>query len=447
LKCVGSVNNLDMRRLVAIVSSCALLLAPAAAEAAKKPPPRKGGTVHRAWPAKGHTFKPHSYMARFLARQVGPVKITKRMRRAARRPHASIAADTAPSTTKDASSTQKLYLVRSYDIPSDDPSAARLANLSWTYDSAISAVALDADKDPAQAQQLLDQLAALQRTDGSLDFAYDTSTGASVQQFRAGTIAWVGYAAALHRQATGATRYNALTAGAAKWLLTQQQASGLLRGGPDVTWASTQNNLLAYLFLNLLAISPPSGLTSTQLTTAASKIAGGLESLLVTPASGQLAFAQGTNDALRPLDAQTLGIIYLLARGRYADALKVHNYVESAFKLSSRTITKSTAVATFNNSYSASGPFSGYRPYATGGPDVIWHEGSAQADFTTGLLGLDNSAQDKAIAAWAAVTTSRKQGPLQSDRTVTDSTINEYHVWPASAGTSWSLIAANGLPG
>ena len=71
-------NPLDMRRLLVIVSSCALLLAPAAAEAAKKPPHRKGGRVHRAWPAEGHKSKPHSYLARFLARQVGPVKITKR---------------------------------------------------------------------------------------------------------------------------------------------------------------------------------------------------------------------------------------------------------------------------------------------------------------------------------------------------------------------------------
>jgi hypothetical protein len=125
----------------------------------------------------------------------------------------------------------------------------------------------------------------------------------------------------------------------------------------------------------------------------------------------------------------------------------VHNYVESAFKLANRSVAKSTTLGTFNNSYSATGPFSGYRPYATGGPDVLWHEGSAQADFTTGLLGLDNSSQDKAIDAWAKITTSRKQGPLQSDRTVTDSAVNEYHVWPASAGTSWSLIAAEGLPG
>jgi hypothetical protein len=176
------------------------------------------------------------------------------MRNAARKPpaHTTALRCTVPSLTSDTSGTQKLYLVRSYDIPSDDPSAARLANLSWTYDSAISAVALDSDNDPSQAAQLLDQLSAPQRTDGSLDFAYDT------------------------------------------------------------------------------------------------------------------------------------------------------------------------AIATFNGTYSAAGPFSGYRPYATGGPDVLSREGSAQADFTTRLLGLDNSAQDKAIAAWTAITTTRKQGPLQSDKTVTD---------------------------
>src|ERR1700748_53513 len=106
-----------MRRLVVIVSSLALLCSPAVAEAAKKPPARKGGKIHRAWPAKGHNFKPHTYLARFLARQVGPVKITRAMKRAARKPPAhatALAASTIPSVTPDTSGSQKLYLVRSY---------------------------------------------------------------------------------------------------------------------------------------------------------------------------------------------------------------------------------------------------------------------------------------------------------------------------------------------
>jgi hypothetical protein len=441
-----------MRRLIVIVSSLALLLSPAAAEAAKKkhPPHRKGGHVHRAWPAKGHGGKPHSGLGRFLARQVGPTRITKAMRRAARHAHAAAAGTTTtaiPSPVADISGSQKLYLVRSYNIPANDPSAARLANLSWTYDSAIAAIALDADGDTAEAQQLLDQLAALQRTDGSLDFAYDTTNGNSIQLFRTGTIAWAGYAAALHRAVTGSKRYDSLEAGAAKWLLARQLPSGLLVGGPDVTWASTQHNEIAYLFLAAAAAEPVGGLSATTLATAATKVAAGIDSqLTITPASGQLGFVEGTNDALRPIDAQTLGILYLLGRGRYADALKVHAYIESAFKLTGRTIAKSSATSTFNTTYSSAGTFSGYRPYATGGPDVLWNEGSAEADLATKLLGLDHSAQDTALLAWMGVTSPLKLGPLQADRTVTDSTVNEYHVWPASAGTSWTLLAIRGFP-
>jgi hypothetical protein len=357
------------------------------------------------------------------------------MRRAAR-----ISQVTSPSMTPDASGKSALYLVRSYAIPANDPSAARLANLSWTYDSAVSAVALLTTGEPAQARQLLDQLAALQRTDGSLDFAYDTSNGASIQLFRTGTIAWAGYAALLYRLTEDSSRYNALIAGAARWLLARQLPTGLLAGGPDVAWASSQHNLVAYQFLSLLALSPVTGFSSGGLVSAASKIAAGIDSTLtVAPASGQLGFIQGTNDQLRPLDAQTLGILYLLSRGRQADAQKVRAYIESAFKVSSRSVVKSSATATYNQTYAASGPFTGYRPYATGGPDVLWAEGTAQATWAAKLLGVN---QDP-LTSWSRITSS---GLLQADRTVTDSPVNEYHVWPASAATAWAVIAADGLP-
>jgi hypothetical protein len=117
---------------------------------------------------------------------------------------------------------------------------------------------------------------------------------------------------------------------------------------------------------------------------------------MVTPAAGQLGFIPGSNDQLRPLDAQTLGITYLLARGRYADALEVRAYIESAFKLSGRSIVKSATTATFNQTYAA-----------------------------TGLLGISHTIEDRALATWRNVTIGRGEGPLQADRTVTDSTVNE----------------------
>ena len=60
--------------------------------------------------------------------------------------------------------------------------------------------------------------------------------------------------------------------------------------------------------------------------------------------------------------------------------------------------------------------------------------------------GIDHAAEDKALAAWRNVTIGRGEGPLQADRTVTASPVNEYHVWPAAAATSWAILAVEGLP-
>jgi hypothetical protein len=418
-----------VRILSFAIAACLFLAAPAAA---KTPPKRKGGEVRRV-----HNL-PKRPLARFLARQIGPVKAAPKARRKA----LARASAVSPNFVADASGNHKLYLVRSYDIPSDDPSAARLANLSWTYDSAVAAIAFDSYGATLASQELLDQLKALQRTDGSLDFAYDVSDGDSVQQFRTGTIAWVGYAALQHKLRTGNGKYNSLISGVADWLLERQSATtGLLTGGPDVSWVSTQNNMVAYLFFSTLATDPVGSLKASDLTAAANGIAGGIDSRLTTHlAPGQLGFIQGVNDAQRPLDAQTLGVLYLLARDRAADAAKVRAYIDAAFKVTNRTIAKSSATSTYNMTYAANGPFTGYRPYAIGGPDVLWEEGTAQALVATDALGQDDAAQNLALGAWATV------GPLQSDRTVTTSTVNEYHVWPASAAASWMMLAAFGLP-
>ena len=167
-----------MRAFLIAVAACSLLAAPASAQASKHPPKRKGGEVRRT-----HTL-PKGPLARFLARQVGPVKAVPKAR------HRSLLAYTSavsPNFVEDSSGNHKLYLARSYDIPADDPAAVRLANLSWTYDSAITAIAFVSYGAIYAAQELLDQLKALQRTDGSLDFAYDVSNGDRVPRLRTTT--------------------------------------------------------------------------------------------------------------------------------------------------------------------------------------------------------------------------------------------------------------------
>jgi hypothetical protein len=201
---------------------------------------------------------------------------------------------------------------------------------------------------------------------------------------------------------------------------------------------------VASSFLTALAFKPPSGLTSSQLASAAARIAAAIQSqLMVVPAAGKLAFVQGGDDAQRPLDAQALGIPFLLAQGRTADAQKVAAYIESAYRVTGRAITRSNALDTFNGTWSG-GPFSGYRPYASGGPDVLWAEGTAMVRRAYELLsGEEQRAKNlgKEISSWDAVTSKSGLGPLMTDRTVTTG-VNEYHVWPASAAASWTVLGA-----
>ncbi len=282
-------------------------------------PRRRGGRVRRVWPA-GKTGRPDTALERWLARQVGGVAPRKRGgkgRGSAGVAAAGAAASVAPAAAVGAparesapwvaaDTPQKLALVRSYDIPADDPSAERLLNLSWTYDSAIAAIAFMARGERGQAEQLLDQLAAVQRVDGSIDFAFNTFTGASEPLFRSGTIAWIGLAALTYRRQYGSTRYDTLIRGAARWLYQQREANGLLRGGPDVRWQSTQHNLVAYFLLRgwarTAAASVAAAKVSPVLECVDQAVGGGLTAVwgYSNPNAYAVTIAQGSGNGFSP---------------------------------------------------------------------------------------------------------------------------------------------------
>jgi hypothetical protein len=112
--------------------------------------------VHRAWPHRGKA--PKGALARWLAKQVGPTRVTacrirrhrrtvacrrKKLRRKSALPpgfRGQMIRLHADTTTSTGSAT--LQLVRSFDIPTSDPSYVRVLNWSWTYDSAISTSSL-----------------------------------------------------------------------------------------------------------------------------------------------------------------------------------------------------------------------------------------------------------------------------------------------------------------
>jgi hypothetical protein len=377
----------------------------------KRKPKRRGGKVRRAWPADPRAPRPRNRLGRFLARQVGPVQ--KRSARSAGEGHDKL-------------------LVRSFDIPASDPAYDRLINRSYTYDNALATFAFISIGARQEAEQLLDQLKAVQRTDGSLEYAFNVNTGESVSQFRAGAMAWVGYAALAYRKAYGNSRYDNMLAGIVRYLLALRSSDGLIRGGPDVTWVSTQHNLLAVGMLRDLAAdlgkkgTLATGLKYDDINAAANSIGNAILAHMLVQEGPLAYFRQGVGDPVLPADVQALGALYLDARGD-GRAKQVAEYLRQNFYVAPRA--------------GSVGTLSGYRPFlGPGTPDVIWSEGTIEAATTFHRVGVDATAADDAVARIVDTLGGRSIGPAGADRDVVDPVWGEFHTWSTSAAASWLVI-------
>ena len=374
---------------------------------------RRGGKVKAAWPANKRRPAPTRGLVRWLAKQVGPEVTAKR-----RSKKSTVA-------TAAQSSGSGLLLVRSFDIPSSDPARERLADASYTYDNALATFAFLSVSAKSQAEQLLDQLKALQRTDGSIEYAFDVKTGTSTAQVRAGAMAWVGYAALAYKKVYDSTKYDPVIAGVARYLLTLRNAQGLIKGGPDVNWVSTQHNLLAAGFLRDLASkigtrgTLGTGLSYTEINNAGNTLGNAILANLLVQEGPLAYFRQGVGDAKVPSDVQALGALYLQARGD-GRAKQVGEYLRQRFSVPGR----------------------GLRPYfGAGAPDVVWSEGTIQGSLALDRLALDSAVADEAVVRLVG-SIRGVTGPVGADRDSSSTEWGEYHTWPTSAAGSWLLIRA-----
>jgi hypothetical protein len=339
-----------------------------------------------------------------------------------------------------------LQLIRSFDIPVGDPSYDRLLNWSWTYDSAVAATAFASVGLQDQAGRLLDQLAALQRKNGSIEFAFDVKSGESSGTIRSGSIGFAAIAFTDYDATFGDTRYLDNARRAADYLLALRTGDGLVRGGPDVKWVSTQHNIIALIALTGLAEQLQQQGDDASAATyrdAAEGIAKGIDSQLIVRDDGGLAhFREGVGDNIVPLDTQALGVIYAIFRRDEDLAKQVYEFAQQNFAIADRSIELSKTPATYNMTYQATGPFTGYRPYlGKNAPDVLWFEGTAEMRFVSTFLGQPTDALDASMNAWWDVTRKQALAPLGADRTVTRNAYNEYHVWPTAAAGAWAVLS------
>jgi len=137
-------------------------------------------------------------------------------------------------------------LVESFNI------SGQLANVCFTYDQAVAAIAFKAKGDSARAKLILDRLQALQMSSGSWYNAYNCSTLQPWESHQhVGPVLWVALAAKYY----GGSTYDAMAIKAIDWTRQFQQSDGGVNGGIDssgaiITWCSTEHNQDAYAAYN-----------------------------------------------------------------------------------------------------------------------------------------------------------------------------------------------------
>ena len=132
-----------------------------------------------------------------------------------------------------------------------------IANWSFTYDLALLVQAYARFSDFDRARKILDFFAhAAKREKGWFLNAYYVDDGAPAEFImHSGPNLWVGLAIMQYMQSTKDKSYLGLAESIAATIidLQDQDAGGGIRGGPTVRWYSTEHNLDAYAFFNMLA--------------------------------------------------------------------------------------------------------------------------------------------------------------------------------------------------
>ena len=351
----------------------------------------------------------------------------------------------------------KPRLVQSYDAPAGDPLGDRLRGRAWTYDSAADrdrGARSTGDLDGAGA--LLDALQDVQRPTARSRAPTTSPAPTAAGPLRSGNQAWAGLAALQWRALTCSGRHDRLLTGLARWLLAHRiddprsPGFGLVRGGPDVTWASTEHNLETRAFfagldaaLSGRAIDPaaapcPPGLdglspaaTHTlrrEVHDAVARLDRAIDAeLFVRDGDGRAHFGQGLDDDTRPLDVQALGILWLVGRGRARrrPCGRALHRQDDARPRPPRRLARSVREDVHRLS-----------PVRRAcGPDVLWMEGTLAMRLAKARLGSAVAALDRSADRWAALTAPR--APLQVDHAGGE----DYHVWPAAAPAAWLVIS------
>ncbi|UCG35476.1 MAG: PilZ domain-containing protein [Candidatus Omnitrophota bacterium] len=126
-----------------------------------------------------------------------------------------------------------------------------LEKTCFSYDQALATIVFLVAGDIQRAEKILDFYARQLRKGQPIYNAYYTQGSVFEYVVHSGPNAWLGVAALNHAKMTGNKKYLSIARKVGEFLFKMMDDEGGIKGGPKVSWYSTEHNLDAYAFFTL----------------------------------------------------------------------------------------------------------------------------------------------------------------------------------------------------
>ncbi len=287
------------------------------------------------------------------------------------------------------------------------------ADIAYTYDNALAALAFISAGNLASAGSILDAYATIgPEPDGDFLHRYRASDGGPANGLEVvGHNAYLLQAMVLYSLESGDSRYKGLAINLADYLLAHQDVDGGLFGRFSVTWKSTEHNLAAYSAIHNMAVV--FGLPRYE------DFAQAVRAFIEAECWDEVRFFTGENDPMIVTDVQALGTM-ILGPGFASGSYWVEDWTLTTRRYHGQQVTG------FDLNIDR---------------DTVWTEGTLQQAMAFLLAG-DLARADGYMTE--AEKLFRPSGAfLQASNVGTTGFGENFRPWQAVAPTAWYVLLAN----
>ena len=367
-------------------------------------------------------------------------------------------------------------LPASFKVPTDDPQYDKdgskalwkygycLNYRTWAYDIGLALLVFTTSHDYDLCREMLSRLKYEQNADGSFNFSYDIYIGQLFEGYvRTGAMGWLLWGMCYYTLETGDRSYINMIRKGGDWMISRQVTDindpryGLMTGGigaynmedysyidTDIEWCSVEHQCSGLQALEGCALV----LKNEKYKKAAELVRDQLILKCYDKENGR--FYQGINggipDAAWALDCTTWAgsLVFSVVQD---DASKAcFSTARSVYLTEEKQIVKSSDQEHYNQSYSDSRSFTGFKPYSdrtpdyAGAPDIIWTEGTLGYASLALVLGEEAEAKKYVDECIALQNCSGSTGGVIYVTETYASLPWEFHVWESVVSSSWLYL-------